>query len=359
MTDSIYIIAEAGVNHNGSLAQAKELVDVAATAGADAVKFQTFTAETLVSSSLSKAEYQIAATGSQESQYQMIKRLELSVEAHETLAAHCRERGIEFLSTPFDLDSLGLLVHQFNLSRLKISSGDIGNGPLLLAAARTGKPVILSTGMSSLGEVELALGVLAFGYSGNVGVPSMATFREAYGSVECRRRMQQKVTLLHCTTEYPAPLPDVNLRAMNTLSHAFGTSVGYSDHTQGITIPVAAAALGATIIEKHFTLSRDLPGPDHQASLEPSELEWMVKAIRQVELALGSATKYPAAIELKNMFVARKVIVAAENIQKGELFTEKNITAKRAGEGTSPLYHWDVIGKIADRDYQQNDRVEF
>jgi N-acetylneuraminate synthase len=358
MNSRVYIIAEAGVNHNGSLDLAKRLIEVAAEAGADAVKFQTFKADKLVSRAASKAEYQIEHTGASESQHEMIRKLELDEAAHDVLAAHCKSKGIEFLSTPFDLDSLEMLVRKFNISTIKIPSGDITNAPLLLEAARTGKPVILSTGMSSLGEIEMALGVLAFGYTTRDEFPCFAVFENAYGSAMGRQALQGNVTLLHCTTEYPAPFTDINLRSMATLQHAFGLPVGYSDHTQGIAITVAAVAMGAVIIEKHFTLDNDLPGPDHKASLEPDELRQMVRSIREVELALGSAVKQPAASELKNRPIARKSLVAARDIRKGELFTQDNLAVKRPGDGISPVYYWEWLGKTADRDYLQDDRVQ-
>lgn len=358
MSDRVYIIAEAGVNHNGSLEQAIRLVDVAAEAGADAVKFQTFKADKLVSCSAPKAEYQVKNTGASESQHEMIRKLELDEAAHVALDLHCKAKGIEFLSTPFDLDSLDMLVWKFDLSRIKLSSGDITNAPLLFEVARTGKPVILSTGMSTLGEIELALGILAFGYSERNLSPSLPAFETAYGSAMGRKALHENVTLLHCTTEYPAPFADINLRAMATLRQAFGLPVGYSDHTQGIAIPVAAVALGAIIIEKHFTLNRNLPGPDHKASLEPDELKQMVCAIREVELALGSAIKQPAASELGNRRVARKSLVAARDICKGESFTQDNLVVKRPGDGISPICYWEWLAKIADRDYQQDDKVQ-
>lgn len=359
MNSRVYIIAEAGVNHNGSLDLAKKLVDVAADAGANAVKFQTFKADKLVSRIAPKAEYQIENTDASESQFEMIRKLELDEAAHATLVLHCNSKNIEFLSTPFDLESLGMLVQKFDLSRIKIPSGDITNAPLLLEAACTGKPVILSTGMSTLGEIEMALAVLAFGFTETGEPPSLAAFEKAYGSTEGRKALQDKVTLLHCTTEYPAPLVDVNLLAMTTLQRAFGLPVGYSDHTQGIAIPVSAVALGALIIEKHFTLDRNLPGPDHKASLEPDELKQMVISIREVELALGSSIKQPAISELKNRSVARKSLVAARDIYKGEVFTRDNLAVKRPGDGISPVHYWEWLGKIADRDYQQDDKVKF
>ena len=352
-----YIIAEAGVNHNGSLEMAKQLVDAAVEASADAVKFQTFKAEDTVSKDAPKAEYQTKTTGDAETQFEMIKRLELDEAAHKVLVEHCRRCGIQFLSTPFDLESVDLLANTLNLPRLKIPSGEITNAPLLLKAAQTGKPVILSTGMSTLGEVEMALAVLAFGYTCPDQTPSVAAFKAAYFSEAGRQALKKQVVLLHCTTEYPASFSDVNLRAMDTLATAFGLPVGLSDHTPGIAIPVAAVARGAVVIEKHFTLDRNLPGPDHQASLEPGELKAMVRLIRQVEAGLGSPHKIPAASEIKNMSVARKSLVAARDIRQGELFTAENLTVKRPGTGISPLYYWKWLGKVAERAYQRDEVI--
>jgi N-acetylneuraminate synthase len=358
MKNRVFIIAEAGVNHNGSLAQAIQLVDAAAESGADAVKFQTFKADKLVSRAAPKAEYQIESTGASESQHEMIRKLELDEAAHLSLKQHCRSKNIEFLSTPFDLESLDMLVSRFDLSFIKLASGEITNAPFLLAAARTGKPVILSTGMSDLGDVENALGVLAFGYACHEAAPSLAAFKAAYCSEDGQSVLRGRVTLLHCTTEYPAPLAEVNLRAMETLRQAFGLSVGYSDHTAGIAIPIAAAALGATVIEKHFTLDRNLPGPDHKASLEPHELTEMVRAIRQVEQSLGSPCKAPTPSELKNRPVARKSLVAARDISPGEAFTAENLAIKRPGNGISPLHYWDWLGKAASRPYAADESIE-
>lgn len=352
-----YIIAEAGVNHNGSLEMAKQLVDVAAEAGADAVKFQTFKSKKVVSKFASKAEYQKETTGQEESQLEMVQKLELDEQAHQELIQYCRERRIEFLSTPFDEDSLVLLVKGLQLSVLKIPSGEITNAPLLLKFAETKCPLILSTGMSTLGEVEQALGVLAFGYINKGEQPSIEAFQEAYMSEEGQKALKQYITLLHCTTEYPAPFEEVNLRVMDTLRQAFGLPVGYSDHTSGIVVPIAAVARGAVVIEKHFTLDRTLPGPDHQASLEPKELREMVQAIRQVEKAMGVSVKVPTFSELKNKEIARKSIVAASNVRAGEIFTSNNITVKRPGTGMSPMRYWEVIGKQASRDYLEDEEI--
>ena len=354
----IFIIAEAGVNHNGSPEMALELVDAAAAAGADAVKFQTFKTENEISRHAPKAEYQVQATDEQESQFDMVKKLELDETTHRWLSERCRDKGIMFLSTPFDLESLDLLVRVFDLPLLKIPSGEITNPLLMLTAARSGKPLILSTGMCTLDEIETALGVLAFGYLGGTDAPSLDRFRGARQSPEGQRLLQERVTLLHCTTEYPAPFSDINLRAMATLRDIFGLVVGYSDHTQGITIPVAAAALGAVVIEKHFTLDRTLPGPDHAASLEPIELAAMVTAIRQVELALGSGAKAPAPSELKNIPIARKSLVAARSIRKGESFSAENLTVKRPGTGISPMRYWELLGAAASRDFDEDEVID-
>jgi N-acetylneuraminate synthase len=353
--NQIFIIAEAGVNHNGSLKTARQLVEVAAAAGADAVKFQTFKAENVISRYAPKADYQKATTGETESQLEMVRRLELDHSSHETLLACCQGANLEFRSTPFDLESVELLV-KLGIARLKVPSGEITNAPLLLKMARTGLPMIMSTGMASLGEVEAALGVLAFGYLNWRERPLREGFSRAWR--EGHGVLQEKVTLLHCTSEYPAPFKEVNLRAMETLARAFSLPVGYSDHTPGIAIPIAAAARGATVIEKHFTLDKDLPGPDHRASLDPGELTAMIQGIRQVEVALGTPHKLPAPSELKNRKVARKSLVAARSIREGERFTEENLTSKRPGNGISPMYYWDWIGKVSERDFQPDEIIQ-
>lgn len=352
MMDRTLIIAEAGVNHNGSLDLALELVKKAHECGADIVKFQTFKAGKLLTDKVEKAGYQKAATDQNESQYEMIKKLELSEEAHLILHWRCRELGIEFLSTPFDIDSLHFLVNDIGMERIKIPSGEVTNGPLLLEAARTGKAILLSTGMCTMGEIEAALSVLAYGYLGEEGGPSAERFAEAYASDEGQRLLKENVTLLHCTTEYPAPYDEVNLRVMHAFASAFGLRAGYSDHTAGIAVPVAAAALGATVIEKHFTLDRNLPGPDHASSLEPQEFKAMVESIRQVEVALGTPVKRPTPSEMLNKRVVRKTIVAAKPIRKGERIAAEHLAVKRAGNGPSPMEYWRLIGKTADKDYE-------
>ncbi len=355
----IHIIAEAGVNHNGSRELALELVDVAARAGVDTVKFQTFRAENLVTSSAPRADYQAANTGEAGSQYAMLKALELTRDDFEAIRGRCRQRGIEFLSTPFDLESLSYLTRDLAQTRLKISSGDLTNAPLLLAAARSAGQVILSTGMSNLEEIEQALMVLAFGFSQPEDpAPGQAAFRKAYESDAGQEALKRSVALLHCTTEYPAPFTDINLRAMDTLRERFGLRTGYSDHSIGISVPIAAAARGAAIIEKHFTLSRAMPGPDHKASLEPEELRRMVTAIREVEQALGNPGKTPVAAERKNMGVARKSLVAARSIRKGEAFTAVNLAVKRPGTGIAPWRYWEWIGRTAGRDYAPDELIE-
>ena len=288
----------------------------------------------------------------------MVRKLELDVEAHHRLAAHCREKGIEFLSTPFDWGSVDLLVHKMKLPRVKIGSGEVTNAPLLLRLARTGTPVILSTGMSLLGDVETALGVLAFGYLGGQEKASTDSFARAYSSQQGQEALQQKVVLLHCTTEYPTPFAEVNLRAMQTLKQAFGLPVGLSDHTTGYAVAIAGVALGACVIEKHFTLDRNLPGPDHLSSLEPAVMTAMVASISEVESALGSAQKLITKSERGNIQVARKSLVALKAIKQGEVFTEENLGAKRPGTGLSPMLYWDYLGREAARDYRSDEAIE-
>lgn len=328
------IIAEAGVNHNGSLELARQMVDVAAEAGVDFIKFQTFIGEKVISRYAPKAEYQIKQTGQKESQLEMVKKLELSEKDHVELVRYCHQKGVKFLSTPFDLDSIDLLV-RLGLDTLKIPSGEITNLPYLRKIGALNKELIMSTGMATLGEVEKALEILVIS----------GTERD-------------KISLLHCTTEYPAPVDEVNLRAIQTLQHAFQLPVGFSDHTLGIDIAIAAVAIGACIIEKHFTLDKNMEGPDHQASLEPTELKQLVKAIRNVEKALGHGRKIPSPSEIKNMPIARKSIVALKNITQGEIFTSDNLTVKRPGNGISPMM-WDyVLGKRAPRDFKEDELIE-
>ena len=335
MNTRVLIIAEAGVNHNGSLDIAKRLVDEAADAGVDIVKFQTFKAEKLVSKSAKQAEYQQRNMGkAADSQYSMLKKLELSPLQHEELIDYCREKGIRFFSTAFDMDSIEYL-HSLNLGLWKIPSGEITNYPYLRKIAQYGEPVILSTGMCELSDIEDAIQVLL-----------------SYGL------QKNQITVLHCNTEYPTPMRDVNLKAMLEIERKFGVAVGYSDHTEGIEVPIAAVALGATVIEKHFTLDKNMEGPDHKASLEPQDLRAMVKAIRNIEQALGSGHKVISASERKNIEVARKSIVAACPIRKGDLLTDENLTVMRPGNGISPMRWEEVIGTYATRNYQEEDPIE-
>jgi N,N'-diacetyllegionaminate synthase len=335
MRGATLIIAEAGVNHNGSIKTAEQLIETAAEAGADLVKFQTFSADRLVTGSASKADYQLETTSTSESQHEMIHKLELSREMHEELIAHCKKCGVGFFSTGFDPQSVDLLA-ELGLDRFKIPSGEITNLPYLRHIGQYGKPVILSTGMARLGEIEAALEVL-----------------EASGTP------REQVTVLHCNTEYPTPMADVNLKAMLAIRDALGVQVGYSDHTLGIEVPIAAVAMEATVIEKHFTLDRNLPGPDHRASLEPDELKAMVQAIRNIELALsGDGLKRPSPSESKNLEIARKSLVALVPIKAGEPFTEANLGVKRPGSGISPMRWDDFIGRPANRDYQADELIE-
>jgi N-acetylneuraminate synthase len=359
MPTPVLIIAEAGVNHNGSMDLARQLIDVAAAAGADAVKFQTFRSEAVISRAAKKAEYQVTNTGSDETQLDMVRKLELGVEEHRALIAHANARRIQFLSTPFDIESLDVLVNTFDLPQLKIPSGEITNLPLLLAAGRSGRPLIVSTGMATLGEVEQTLATLAFAMTAGRGErPTAAAMKAALLSADGQRMLSERISLLHCTTEYPAPVSEVNLRAMQTMRTAFGLPVGYSDHTEGIHVSVAAVALGATIIEKHFTLDRTLPGPDHVASLEPDELKALVRAIRDIEQTLGDGLKRPSPSELKNIAVARKSLVAAVDIPAGATFTPANLTTKRPGYGVSAMRYDEFLGRSATRAYAADELIQ-
>jgi N,N'-diacetyllegionaminate synthase len=328
------IIAEAGVNHNGSVKLAKKMINEAVNAGVDYIKFQTFKAEKLVSIHAKKADYQKETTNSEDSQFDMIKKLELDINTHKELIRYCDVKGIKFISTPFDLDSVDLL-YDLGVELYKIGSGELTNYPYLKKIALKGLPVILSTGMSNLSEVEQALQVLL-----DNGLK------------------RENITLLHANTEYPTPIKDVNLKAMLTLKEAFKINVGYSDHTQGIEVSIAAVAMGASVIEKHFTLDKTMEGPDHKASLEPHELKAMVKSIRNIEEALGSGIKQPSSSEKKNILIARKSIVAARNILKGEILSNENITSKRPGNGISPMRWNEVLGRVATRNYKPDELIE-
>jgi len=326
-----FIIAEAGVNHNGSMKIAKKMIDAAAGFGSDAVKFQTFNAKDLVVATAEKAEYQQRTEKKSESQFAMLQKLELNASQHEELIAYCTNKNIQFLSTAFDIKSVNLL-KSYNVQLYKIPSGEITNWPYLITVAKVGKPIILSTGMSTLEEIKIAVEILKQNGSG-------------------------EITLLHCNTEYPTPYEDVNLRAMLTIKKELGLKVGYSDHTPGIEVSIAAVALGATVIEKHFTLDRNLEGPDHKASLEPDEFASMVKAIRNIEKALGSEEKKPSLSEEKNIAIVRKSIVAKRAIKKGEIFTENNITVKRPGNGLSPMKWFEVLGCTAAKEFVEDELI--
>ena len=352
------IIAEAGVNHNGSDELAFSLVDAAHEAGADIVKFQTFKAKNLVTEDAQQAEYQITNSGQKESQFSMLKRLELSYESHHKLVKYCNDLGIEFLSTAFDSESLSFLVDDLGITRLKLPSGEITNAPLVLEHARTGCDLIVSTGMATLSEIEQVLSVIAFGYLNPRGTPNDETLQAAYFSEQGKQLLKEKVTLLHCTTEYPAPFGDINLNAMDTMKDAFKLAVGYSDHSEGIIVPVAAVAKGAVLIEKHFTVDKSLPGPDHKASLDPQELKAMVDGIRTVEKALGDGIKGPRPSEVKNKSVARKSLVAANAITAGELFSEENLTVKRPGSGINPVKYWHYLNKPSGKSYKAGDLID-
>jgi N-acetylneuraminate synthase len=353
------IIAEAGVNHNGSSELAFRLIDAAHEAGADIVKFQTFKANNLVTRKARQAAYQLKNTGVDESQYSMLSRLELDFETHKQLLSYCNKKGIEFLSTAFDSESLRFLVNDLGLTTLKIPSGELTNAPLVLEHAVTGNDLIVSTGMATMAEIESVLGVVAFGLlSGKNSVPSVEAFKEAYISKEGQEALSKKVSLLHCTTEYPAPVTEVNLNAMTTLKDSFGLEVGYSDHTAGIVIPIAASVLGAQIIEKHFTLDKTMEGPDHKSSLEPHELKQMVDGIREVRLSLGNGIKIPQPSEIKNRNIARKCIVAASTIERGAAITAQNIALKRANGGLSPYEYWSILDTVAQKSYSEGDVID-
>lgn len=328
---SVFIIAEAGDNHNGNFELALKLVDKAVEAKADCVKFQTFITENVISRLAEKAEYQKDNTGEEESQFDMVKRLELSFNQFREIQKYCKTKNIMFLSTPFDLDSIDFL-QEIDIPFWKIPSGEITNLPYLIKIAETGKNVILSTGMCTMEEIAAALKVL-------------------------RDHGAGKITLLHCNTEYPTPYEDVNLNAMKTLREVFGVEVGYSDHTQGVEVAIAAAASGAAVIEKHFTLDKNMEGPDHKASLEPNELKNMVSAIRNIELAMGESRKFPTKSEVKNIEIARKSIVARCRIKKGETLTEQNLSVKRPGNGISPMEWFAVLGKKAIQDFDEDDQI--
>ncbi|TYZ24516.1 N-acetylneuraminate synthase [Selenomonas ruminis] len=337
---------------------ARRLVRAGAEAGVDAVKFQTFRPEKLVTQSAEKAAYQKVTTGKQESQLEMLQKLTLLDKDYVELQQLCQDCGVDFISTSFDSESLHFLTNGLDMPFIKVTSREITNAPFLLEIAQTQKPIVLSTGMATLGEIEQALAVLAYGYLHEDFPADFQVVQQAYVSVDGQDILREKVQLLHCTTQYPAPPSQANLKAMETMAQAFGLSVGYSDHTEGITIPVAAVARVAVIIEKHFTLDKDMPGPDHKASLEPNELKAMVQAIRTVEQSIGTGIKIPAADEVPNIPIVRKSLVAAKNIEAGEIFTLDNLTVKRAGRGISPMDIWYILGESARHAYKEDEKIK-
>ncbi|WP_322923968.1 N-acetylneuraminate synthase [Paenibacillus campi] len=356
---SVYIIAEAGVNHNGDLSLAKQLIDIAREAGADAVKFQTFISENEISVYADMADYQQKNMNDNSSQLEMVKKLELAFDDFVELKHYCELQNIEFLSTPFDFDSADFLLNKLNLESIKIPSGEITNAPFLLYIARHKRKMIVSTGMATLSDIQQALGVIAFGLLDIEPTqhPSVTYFEQAYMSQQGQQLLKEYVTLLHCTTEYPAPIDAVNLNAIPNMSKTFDLPVGYSDHTDSIAVPTAAVALGATIIEKHITFDKKAVGPDHAASIEPDELKSMVTFIRQTEQALGNGVKIPSPVELKNRAIARKSLVASKKIRKGEAFSIDNLAIKRPGTGISPMMYWEIQNFRAPRDFEYDEEI--
>ncbi|NCS32741.1 N-acetylneuraminate synthase [bacterium] len=360
MTDnaSTLVIAEAGVNHNGSLDLALKLVDVAAAAGANVVKFQTFSADSLASRNLDKADYQKNNCVELESQYEMLKRLELPLDFYDPLLNRCRKKNIGFMSSVFDYQDVPFL-SSLGMDYFKIPSGEITNGPLLFDVAKTTSNIILSTGMACLGEIEQALMVLAFGYMYPNTIPNSELIQQNWSSGEAHKVISEKVLVLHCTSDYPAPIESVNLRAMDTIAQAFGVRVGYSDHTESEVVSIAAVARGARVIEKHFTLDKKLPGPDHKASLSPEELRSMVRSIRQVERALGSSVKHRTLVEEKTVHLVRKTIIARQDIKKGNAYSLENLTTQRAGQGMSPMKIWDLLERSAPTSFKKGEKIAY
>lgn len=356
-----YIIAEAGVNHNGSYGLATELVDIAVECGADAIKFQTFNTEALVLQGAQKADYQKAASDSEESQYDMLKRLELSTSEFQGLAEYARGKGIDFMSTAFDSRSLDFLVDELGVSTLKIPSGEITNLPFVLEHAQKNCHLIVSTGMATISEIRLALSVIAFAnLAREIGYekPDLEKFEKAYNSPGAIQRLRERVTLLHCTSAYPAPLSEINLAAMNHLAGEFGLEVGYSDHSEGIVVSIAAVARGAKVIEKHITSDKSLPGPDHSASLDPEELRQLVDRIRDVELAIGSEIKKPTDTEILNKRAARKSLYASKVIAEGEIFSKENISILRPEMGMEPAKYFELVGKKSSKLYKPGELLK-
>lgn len=353
-----YIIAEAGVNHNGSLELAKELVLVAKDAGADAVKFQTFKAETLVTKEAQQADYQVENLGEATSQYAMLKKLELTFDEFVELHAFCDEQNIAFLSTPFDFESVDFLLDQLAMQTVKIPSGELTNSPFIHYIATKQRPIILSTGMATVDEIHEALAFIAYGLAYPQQSVDTTEVEAFYKTLIAKELLQKYVTVLHCTTQYPAPVHSINLKAMDAIRTTFQVPIGFSDHSEGIIIPIGAVVMGATVIEKHFTLDKKMEGPDHVASLNPQELKTMVQGIREIEEALGDGVKEPTAVELQNRQPARKSLVAKKAIQVGEVFSVMNLTVKRPGNGIAPSKYWGYIGKTATKNYAEDAMID-
>lgn len=358
MSNQTYIIAEAGVNHNGSLEMAKQLVNVAKQAGANAVKFQTFKAENLVTRSAQQANYQVTNLGEATSQFKMLKKLELTYEEFVELKIYCDDHQIEFLSTPFDMESVDFLLNEIGMKTFKIPSGELTNSPFIHYIATKKKPMILSTGMATMDDIHDALSFIAYGLAYPEKLVDLAQVRTFYQTREAKSLLDEYVTVLHCTTEYPAPPETINLKAMQKMKQELRLPIGFSDHSEGIAVTLAAVTLGAVVIEKHFTLNRNLPGPDHLASLEPTELKEMVVGIRTIGQSLGTGNKIPTKIELENRQAARKSIVAKEEIAIGEIFTEGHLAIKRPGNGMPPTSYWSLIGKATKRSYRVDDLID-
>ncbi|MFC5604726.1 N-acetylneuraminate synthase [Sporosarcina koreensis] len=358
MNNTTYIIAEAGVNHNGSLSIAKQLVDIAKNSGADAVKFQTFKAGNLVTRAVQQADYQVNNLGKATSQFEMLKNLELSFEEFLELKSYCDSLQIEFLSTPFDFESVDFLLNDIKMRKVKVPSGELTNSPFIHYIATKRKPMIVSTGMATMEDIHEALSFIAYGLGFPKKSVDLNQVKAFYQTDEAKNLLNEFVTVLHCTTEYPAPFETINLQAITSMKEELNLSIGFSDHSEGIAVPIAAVALGASIIEKHVTLDCNLPGPDHRASLEPNELKEMVTGIRAIEQSLGNGNKMPTRIELKNRIVARKSIVANKEISAGEVLTENHFAIKRAGNGMPPTAYWTLIGTVAKKSYKADELID-
>ncbi len=354
----IFVIAEAGVNHNGNVKLAFKLIDIAAEAKADAVKFQTFKTENLVSVSAPKAEYQLKTTGKSGTQFNMLKKLELSFEHLHALKKYAEKKGLEFMSTAFDFESLRFLVEEIGIKRIKIPSGEITNGPMLFEAAKTKLPIILSTGASDQKDIHDALEVIAYGYlHPKAKSVDSKKLKSAFKSTKAQKILKEKVTILHCVSEYPAPVDGVNIKSIPFIREKFKLPVGFSDHTLGIEVAIASVALGISVLEKHFTIDKTLSGPDHAASLNPQGLKSLIESIRNVEAALGFNQKAPTDAELKNQKIIRKSIVAARPIKAGEVFTSHNVALKRPALGLSPMKFWSVLGRKSKRNYKKDESI--